>query len=496
MKIFVLSTLIWWVAGGDLAQATMKIGNLGIGGYIKNETYIRIGHGPDRIMSFRNLLNLELDYKLPSAPVRFFLQLRPVYDAVFDMENSGTGGGGGRLRDHFQSNRDDWEPLVREAWIEFYWGNFEGRLGRQLVSWGRSDGIYLLDMIHPFNFRNFSVFEEEDTKIPLWMVNLSYWVKPNNGLQFLFIPRYVPSHTPFNGHDWAPGVIKTIDDFYADPLYYFTGIRGLSPLFGRSIPVKKEEPSVTWKNADIGIKWAGLWKGITYSLNYFWTWDDNPNGYFDPISWSAISRPDRISVFGGSFDYQWAKFLGLLENLVTRGEMAFIKNDVFVELINGEFVNKEKDHIDFMLGFDKNFLVDWNLSIQFQQSWIINPSHWKNSYFGLATQLKALHPTGLTDPYGLPIVYPEWTGFMDAVESMFSFYLLKDFLPSKIFHTETFLLWDPDDGDWWLRLKYKYDFSDSIYLTVGFNFYWGNRNDLFGEFNKNDSCFWELKYTF
>lgn len=497
ITIFVFITLLCWVGGGDFAYALYSIGNLKIGGYLKNETYIRVGHGPDRIMSFRNLLNLDLDYKLPTPiAMRFFLQLRPVYDAVFDIENKGTGGGTSRLRNHFQDNfgvADDWEPLVREVWIEFIWGSLQGRLGRQLVSWGRSDGIYLLDLIHPFNYRNWSLFEEEDTKIPLWMINLSYWVKPEHGFQFLFIPRYVPSHSAFDGHDWAAEVTKLVDDYYYDPFFYFYNVRGLSPAWGLSIPVKTEEPAKTWGNADIGIKWVGLWKGIAYSLNYLYTWDDIMTDHFDPISWSVTRKPDRISVMGGSFDYQWQKFLGLLENLVTRGEIAYFKNDVFVD---DEFNNHDKDHIDYMLGFDKYAFVDWWISIQLWQSWIINPNHWKNSYLSVAAQLKELRPTGIIDPLGFPLFEADWTGYRDAVETLLSFYVMKDFLPSKIFHTEYFLLWDPDDDDIWVRLKCKYDFSDAIYGTVGFNFYWGNRDASFGQFRKNDSCFIELKYCF
>jgi len=476
---------------------------LDLGGYLKNETYVRAWHGPDDIMSCRTLLNLDLEYTFPRGSIfkRFFVQVRPFYDSVFDWENEGTGGAndgippgsgivyppqqGRHVRDKFQDNfgvADDWDPLLRECWLDLEIGDLYARLGRQLVSWGKSDGVYLLDQIHPFNWRNWSVFEEEDTKIPLWMINLTYSFNVYNSLQLLVIPRYVPGFDASDGHDWAPNVVKFLEEFYADPGYFF----GLPGAFG-SVALDVDEPD--WHDIsdwEWGLRWSGVYKGITYTLNYFYTWDDVMNDYpQDPFGATYKRNADRLSIFGGSFDYAFGHALWM-ENWVLRGEVAYLKNDVFVD---EHFENREKDHIDLMIGFDKPFFVDYNVSMQLWQSWILDSPRWGNPFLNVSARLKEL----LTIP-GVG-TFPIAEGYRDTVETILTFYVMKDYMPGDWLHTELFLLWT-DEGDWWLRPKVKYDYTTSIHFSLGFNIYWGNKEDTFGEFNTNDNVFCEFKYDF
>lgn len=478
--LLVSGWLILPVYGIELADG------LDVGGYIKNETYVRIGHGTD-IMSSRNVFNLDINYSFPEGlvPKRLFIQLRPFYDAVFDLENEGTGGGGGDLRDEYQDNfgeADDWDPLVRELWLDVQAGDLYARLGRQLVVWGKSDGVYLLDLIHPFNYRNLSVFEEEDTKIPLWMANINYSFSVYQSLQLLVIPRYVPQRDAGDGHFWAANVTKYVEDFYADPGYFF-GMPGLLP------PVNVDVDEPDWNDPsdwEVGLRWSGMWRGLGYTLNYFYTWDDVLNDYpQDPFGMNVKRTADRLSIFGFSFDYAFDQALGM-ENWVLTGEFAYFKNDVFVD---ESFHNIEKNHIDFMLRFDKPFFVDYNVSIQLWQSWILNSPQWDDPFLNVSARLKEL----VTIP-GVGTV-PVSEGFRDTVETALTLYIMKDYMPGDWLHTEWFLYWN-HHGDWWFRPKVKYDYTTNTHFSLGFNFYWGDEVDLFGEFHENDNVFFEFKYDF
>jgi len=465
-------------------------GTLGLSGYLKNETYIRAWHGPDDIMSSRNVFNLDLDVSFSSIPIlrRCFIQLRPFYDTVFDWENKGTGGGSSKLRRHFQDNfgkADDWDPLLRECWVDLSFGKLDARLGRQLVSWGKSDGVWMLDLINPFNWRNGCVFEEEDTKIPLWMVNLNYQVKPMHTLQFLFIPRYVPAHNPFNGHDWAANVTRWVDDFYTwfDDCFQDEG-------WGRFL-VDTREPATTFSNSEFGVKWSGMGKGITYTLNYFYTWSDYLTDYPNTGDWHTAygvkRRADRLSIFGGSADYCWDNFLGL-KQMVTRGEFAYFKNAVWYDY---DFYPKEKDYIGVLLGFDKYYFVDYWFSFQAQATYIPHADHWRSAYYDLGSGYKG------NPRFPSPDVFNGYgTGMRDSLETNFTLYLMKDYLPGDILHTEWFLLYD-DDGAFWFRPKVKYDVTNQFHVTVGANLFWGNEDDPFvGESRNNDNLFVEFKWDF
>jgi len=483
-KIIILSFILILGWGVYPSQAEF-LKDLSIGGYFKNETYLRL-NSPGDIMSSRNVLNVEFSHPdlIPRLPMKVFIQLRPMYDAVFDIESEGMGSHeNNSLKRHWQHNinrQDDWDPLLRECWVSFNFEHFEARLGKQIVTWGKSDGIYLLDLIHPFNNRNICVFEAEDTKIPLWMVNLNYWFDAENGLQLLWIPRYVPSHSGWDGHSWALEITKLVDDYYGD-LGSFYGFPGAYP----PIRVDVDEPGTSLSNSEIGVRWTGMIGRLCYTLNYFYTWDDYLNDYFDPVSWSVNRRPDRLSIFGGTFEYCFAKALGV-ENWVLRGEIAYFKNDVSVEY---DFSNHEKNHIDVMLGFDKYFFIDYWVSIQVAPSFILNPDKWRKSYYDIGGRLKYIDFSDPSNPY------PVFEGLRDAVTCNYTFYVMKDFLPADILHTELFFLYD-GDGTFWLRPKVKYDVLDPLHVTLGFNFFWGRNEMPLGQFDHHDNMFVEVKYDF
>ena len=59
------------------------------------------------------------------------------------------------------------------------------RLGKQQVVWGTADGIKLLDIINPTDFRELVQNTFEDSRIPVWMLNLERNVGDTGNVQFI-----------------------------------------------------------------------------------------------------------------------------------------------------------------------------------------------------------------------------------------------------------------------------------------------------------------------
>lgn len=478
---------------------------LTLSGYLKNETYLRLSGTPDNVMSCRNVANLDINYYTPGTlPIvrRIFVQLRPFYDASFALGGNQRGddnGGaasiitlppttGNHMRQKFQDNfgtANEWDPLVRESWADIKIGDhLDGRLGRQLVSWGRSDGIYLLDLINPFNYRNWSVFEEEDDKIPNWMVNLTYSFNAFNSLQLLVIPHYIPEMDGADGHDWTPNVVNYVRDFYADPGAFF----GFPGAFGQYHVRYHEPDSGNPNDWAWAVRWGGAWGGLNYSLNYLYTWSFVENDWTKGPN-LVVREPNRLTVMGGSFDYNFANALGL-ENLVLRGEAAYFQHAVFTDANFNKVFN---DHFDYMLGFDKYFFVDYWLSLQVKESILVNPPQWNRAFLSVSCQLNQLET--------IPGVgtFPVSQGFIQPIFTEVSLYAMKDWTPGKYLHSEAFLLWT-SEGDWWFRPKVKYDWTNKFHTSLGFNIYWsrqdGKHDTTFGEFDNNRNVFFEIKYDF
>ncbi|MCB1735414.1 MAG: RNA polymerase-associated protein rapA [Gammaproteobacteria bacterium] len=76
------------------------------------------------------------------------------------------------------------DPL-RELYIDTSIGDTYVRLGKQQVVWGTADGIKLLDIINPTDYREFAQNTMEDSRIPVWMVNVDTPIGDSGSLQFI-----------------------------------------------------------------------------------------------------------------------------------------------------------------------------------------------------------------------------------------------------------------------------------------------------------------------
>jgi len=62
---------------------------------------------------------------------------------------------------------------IREFYVDVEPGNgWSARVGKQQVVWGTADGMKLLDIINPTDYAEMAQNQMEDSRIPVWMVNL------------------------------------------------------------------------------------------------------------------------------------------------------------------------------------------------------------------------------------------------------------------------------------------------------------------------------------
>ena len=78
---------------------------------------------------------------------------------------------------------------LRELYVDTGLGGWDTRLGKQQVVWGTADGIKLLDIINPTDFRFLNQSTMEDSRIPIWMLNTSKDVLDNGNVQFIVAQR-------------------------------------------------------------------------------------------------------------------------------------------------------------------------------------------------------------------------------------------------------------------------------------------------------------------
>jgi len=92
-------------------------------------------------------------------------ELQIIYDAA---ATDSEANGGINYRGYEEYTQHDY---FRELYVDTEAAGWSLRLGKQQVVWGTADGIKLLDIINPTDFREVNQNVMEDARIPVWMIN-------------------------------------------------------------------------------------------------------------------------------------------------------------------------------------------------------------------------------------------------------------------------------------------------------------------------------------
>ncbi len=497
-KIILLSLCIWLVLGmASLAPAfdnLFGIEDLRFNGYLKNATAMRLHDNYD-FMKIDNILDLRLTYEPKSLPFKLHIDLRPEYDGAFDMQHKGVGSDAGLLsknrgigigrkqftgtfefpgfpNGNIRNNLEDSYMmrifLLRECWADFRIGDFDIKLGKQQVVWGKTDGLKLLDVLNPTDFREFLLMDFEDSRIPIWMANIKYYFTPKHNLQFIWIPDYVRNFQAPPGYIWTLNPVNATHQFATLPF----------------VRLVDKEPDNTLKNSDIGFRYEGqIGERFDFTLNYLHRWDQNNvwpelKGIIGPPPFPGappimlfVEEPKRQNIFGASFTTTFDNLLGM-KDLVMRGEFAYYLRRTMIELEPNNPHPIQRDNFQAVIGFDKNvwFLNKaWLVSIQLFEDAILNPPNF--SIGSLGGGKKKNH------------------------EETFTLLVSTDFSNQR-WKPEVLLIWNLNHSDGWVRPRVSYEISNTLRATAGYNFFWGVKDAAFGQMRRNNQVFAELKWSF
>ena len=309
-------------------------------------------------------------------------------------------------------------------------------LGKQQVVWGKADGLKLLDVVNPQNFREFILDNFDDSRIPLWTFNAEVPVGGNT-LQFLWIPD--------RSYHLLP---------QADATFAFT-----SPLMvpkappGVAVNLRPlERPKNIVTDSDIGMRFSSFWHGWDLTVNYLYHYADFPvffQSVFLAPGGAVVTvnpRYARNHLLGGSFSNAFG-------NLTVRGE-AIYNTDRFVLTTNrrdGDGVIKSGE-VAYVLGLDWGGIQDSLVSFQLFQSWLLKSAN------GMVR---------------------------DTLDTTTTFLLRRHFL-NETLETEVLWLHNVNQGDGLIRPKISYEVRDNMKIWSGFDLFYGDRNGLFGQFDQND----------
>ncbi len=460
---------------------------LELGGFIKNETSVRLAHGLDEFMKVNNVIGLKTNYKITDW-LELFTYYRWFWDAVYTIEDD-------RYRNvSFEAvNRKLRIPektqWLRECYFDIYTDKLDIRAGKQQVVWGTADGVRILDLVNPLDYREWTLRNYVETRIPLWMINAEGELLMDGHLQLLLIPDYEPNYYAPAG---APFTLRTVA----------IGARAINDWtqFGGTVQSIDEEPGKKFENTKIGLRWQHVIGGWDYTLNYLHTYDF-ASAYYTAAGfiWNPfLNRPvpgrlvlnrraEQIEIFGGSFSKTLTEgFLAdLLKGWTLRGEFAYIKggamNYGYDETIAGTV---DVDQYNYCLGFDRNFWTNWLFSYQFIQFIVDKAEDYPEFYvnaFGVQTRTRNT------------LLFGPTRGGLDTMTTMMTLKVATDFMHERL-KPEVLVLYG-FDNDWRVSPKVSFEINDEWAIAAGLHVFSGDDQGLNGQFDKNDQLYVETTYN-
>ena len=343
-------------------------------------------------------------------------------------------------------NTDSLDFRMRELYLDLYFDNFDIRIGKQQVVWGKADGVFITDIVSPLNLTEFLLPDFDEIRTGVIAAKVNYYFG-NSTLETILIPVFTPTERP------APGSIWYIQpDFPVTPSWDYS----------------REMITPSLESSEVFLKYTALTSAIDFEFMGAYTWDDNPtlhvqkefgidSSTMQPILTGLNITPEhhRLAIGGGSFSSE-------IKGVILRGEAAYYNGKYFLtEDPLQPDGNIQKDYLHYLVGLDFN-LGPVKVSSQFIQQTILD--------------------------YDDNILNEKTENTMTVLARFDMF--------RETLHLELFSYIGLSNEDALIRPKITYDFDDSFSILLGSNIFVGDEKGRFGQYSDNSMAYVKLKYNF
>jgi len=201
----------------------------------------------------RTRLNVQLDLELPWD---FELRVSPYIWYDFTYLIRGISNFTQQVIDKYE-----WEGDFQDSYIQGpLLDNLDIKIGRQVVNWGRSDSLRVLDILNPLDNRTPGRADIEDLRWAVGMLKLDYYVGPWT-VTAVAIPEMRFDDLPAVGNDFNP-----------------------SP-----IPLPPKNKPNNFRDWEFAGRIRGIFEGWDLSVQAAWYFEDIPRLACDPVPSPAMS---------------------------------------------------------------------------------------------------------------------------------------------------------------------------------------------------------------
>jgi hypothetical protein len=342
---------------------------------------------------------------------------------------------GDLLYDHVA---EEFDTDTRELYLDYTTGDFDFRLGRQIVTWGVGDLLFINDVFPKDYVSFFSGRPLEYLKKGVDGLRTRYSSALINA-EFLVIPFFEPNNLP------EPDRFLLFNPFPEIPSR------------------EKEEPNTTLENTQLALRLYRRIKDFdvsAYAYRGFWlTPNMKPDDLTAPTR--AITFYPDLSVYGLSA--QGGALAGVLSF-----ETGYYQSR---EDEGGKDPFIRNSQIRFLIGYQRQIWEDFTAGIQYYSEYMLSHDEYVEN---------------------LPAGVPKLDEYRDITTVR-----LTQLLRHQTLKLSFFAFYSPSDEDYMIIPEVKYNFTDEFSAALGANIFGGEEDAFnFGQFDKNDNIYTVIKYEF
>ncbi|MBI5664042.1 MAG: hypothetical protein HZC49_02960 [Nitrospirae bacterium] len=341
--------------------------------------------------------------------------------------------------DAFYDHIDDASHLeLREGYADYTSSSWDARIGRQIITWGLGDLIFINDVFPKDYEAFFSGRPLEYLKLGSDAVKIGLYPSFASS-ELIIIPFFEPNNFPdrkrFHMFDPMPLVTKR----------------------------EEEQPSSTLENTEIAFRVYRDVAGYDASLYYY-------RGFFRQPSMlpDSMTSPTKINLVYPELSVYGASLQGRALDGVLSLEAGYYDSR---EDRDGTDPMTPNSQGRFLIGYQRQMWEDFTIGLQYYGEYMYDYSEYEENV-----------------PPGFP---------QDKKHHDLASVRLTQLMIHQTLRLSFFSFYSPSDSDYLLNPEVKYNFSDSIWAAVGANVFGGGDEwDQFGSLDENDNVYVQVRYEF
>jgi hypothetical protein len=331
-----------------------------------------------------------------------------------------------------------WDSELREGYADYTANKWDLRIGRQIITWGVGDLLFINDVFPKdyeafFSGRPLEYLKKgvDAAKIGLYPGFASF--------ELVAIPFFTPDNSPdrqrFSMFNPMPGVTNR----------------------------ETVEPPATLEDTEIALRAYREVAGFDASLYFYRGFSTQPSVMPD-----SFTMPSRLTLFFPKLSEYGGSLQGRALDGVLSLEAGYYDSRENESGANPIIPNSQTR---FLVGYQRQIWEDFTIGLQYYVEYMRNYSAYVSN---------------------LPAGFPKEHKYHDLTSVRLTQLLIQQTLKLSFF-----AFYSPSAGDYFLNPEIKYNFTDHIWTAIGANIFGGgNPASQFGQFAKDDNTYVQVRYEF